>query len=167
MSMLMLSVGLVSADKPAHAGTCTLADGSSSATGFDEFGYNNCAHQFVGTCHSWYLGKFGGSDAQATAYCGVYDNDKLVMKWNEEWDRGNAEGWANPPYDAWENNQWNGKCDGCSGEIWHYKIAWVSDPENNQYPIWGQFAVLMSQGTTPDDGHIWETHEIPTGYGFY
>src|SRR3989344_1161030 len=87
----------------------TLPTFAFQAGGFAQYGYNLKARNFVGTCHSWYIGKFGGTDAQATAYCGAYDNDKLVMKWNAEWDRGNAENWVNPPYDAYLNNEWNGK----------------------------------------------------------
>ncbi len=92
------------------------------------------------------------------------------MKWNSEWDRGNEEGWSNPPYDAWENNEWNGQVDGGSGEVWHYKIKWVGTElensdrwEDGGYAIWGQFEVIMSQGTA--DGHFWDCHAIATGYG--
>lgn len=121
---------------------------------------------FVGTCQQWCEQKFfDGQPADCTGYCGeAYVNDKLVMKWNDEWNRGNEEGWSEPPYDAWLDNEWNGNCKDCSGEVWHYKIKWVSNPENNEYPIWGQFAVIMSQGTD-STGHIWQTHEIPNGYG--
>jgi len=93
------------------------------------------------------------------------------MKWNAEWDRDNNEGWSKPPYDAWENNEWNGMVPRGSGEIWHYKIIWVGS-EGSQYwreggyPIWGQFEVIMSHGVAGGE-HIWETlgHAIPTGYG--
>lgn len=141
--------------------------------GFDEFGYNDTARNFVGTCKGWHMGKFASTEADAEAYCGIYTNDKLVMKWNAEWDRGNAEGWTDPDgYDAWMNNEWNGKKDG-SGEVWHYKIVWVGDyvqdpsvlPEGS-YGIWGQFAVLMDQGTAGGE-HFWLTHGIPSGYGAY
>jgi len=145
-----------------------LADG-----GFDEFGYNDNARLFNGTCKSWHMGKFGSTEAGAEAYCGDYSNDQLVMKWNAEWDRGNAEGWSNPPYNAWENNEWNGAFPGGSGEVWHYKIVWVGNCIANPllvpdggYCIWGQFAVIMDQGVTPT-GHLWLTHASPTGYGFY
>ena len=150
-------------------GTCTLANGSDVPTGFDQYGYNRCAHQFVGTGSSWCL-EHGYS-----ANClGIYSPDRLVMKWNEEWDRGNAEDWLNPPYDAWENNNWNGKCDGCSGDVWHYKIKWVepcgadgTPTGDGGYCIWGQFEVLMDQGKDPSygPGHIWFAKAIPNGYG--
>ncbi len=147
--------------------------------GFDEFGYNNNARNFVGTCRSWHMGKFNSNTAQAEVYCGVYSDDHLVMKWNAEWDRGNDEGWANPPYNAWTDNQWNGQAAG-SGEVWHYKIAWDAGcaagiaPENAQkgdgYCLWGPFAMLMSQGTIPGaehQEHIWDVLLKPAGYGAY
>src|SRR3990170_7266858 len=81
-----------------------------AAGGFDQFGYNRTARIFNGTGSSWCLQR------GAPANClGIYSPDKLVMKWNAEWDRGNAEGWTDPPYDAWENNEWNGNTPGGSG----------------------------------------------------
>ena len=165
--MLVMPVGLVMAVKPSSAGTCTLANGNVVATGFDQYGYNRCAHQFVGTGSSWCLAR------GASANClGIYSPDKLVMKWNAEWDRGNAEGWSDPNgYRAWENNNWNGMCDGCSGEVWHYKIKWIglcgadgTPTGDGGYCLWGQFEVLMDQGTSGGE-HLWYTHAIPTGYG--
>ena len=113
------------------------------------------------------------NETYCNGYLGDYDNDKLVMKWNAEWDRGNAEGWSNPPYDAWENNQWNGSAPGGSGAVWHYKIVWVgpcgddcTPLANGGYCIWGQFATIMDQGT--DGGaHYWFAHALPSGYGSY
>ena len=140
------------------------------SAGFDEYGYNLKARNFVGTGWSWCMGKVG-DETWCTNYLGPYANDKLVMKWNAEWDRGNAEGWSNPPYDAWENNQWNGKVHGGSGEVWHYKFKWVGPcgaygtplPDGG-YCIWGQFEVVQSHGTA-GNMHYWDAHAIPTGYG--
>lgn len=136
--------------------------------GFDEFGYNDTARIFNGTGESWSLAKGLPAD-----YLGVYAKDKLVMKWNAEWDRGNDENWSNPPYAAWENNEWNGKVDGGSGEVWHYKIVWDKGCSDNGVPstegsycIWGQFATIMDQGTSGGE-HFWFTHGIPSGYGAY
>lgn len=139
--------------------------------GFNQYGYNYTARLFNGTGESWSLAKGLPAD-----YLGIYAQDKLVMKWNAEWDRGNAEGWLNPPYAAWENNEWNGMVEGGSQAVWHYKIVWVGDyvadpdliPEGG-YGIWGQFIVLMDQGKDPSfgPGHIWFTHANPTGYGAY
>lgn len=138
--------------------------------GFDEFGYNDTARNFVGTGSSWCLAKGYSSNC-----LGIYSQDKIVMKWNAEWDRGNIENWSEPPYNAWTDNEWNGKKDG-SGEVWHYKIVWVDDCgddytplPNGGYCIWGQFAVIMDQGHDPNvgPGHMWFTHANPTGYGAY
>lgn len=137
--------------------------------GFDQFGYNDKARIFNGPADGVDRvldGKVWGDP--------TYANDKVVMKWNAEWDRGNAEKWLYPPYKAWENNEWNGNVPGGSGEVWHYKIVWIGFPglPNSEplpeggYYIWGQFAVIMDQGTA-DAEHFWYTHAMPTGYGAY
>ncbi len=138
--------------------------------GFNEFGYNYTARNFNGTGLSWCVGKGIGDVAFCTAYMSPYANDKLIMKWNAEWDRGNGEGWSNPPYDAWENNEWNGRCKGCSGEVWHYKIQWSEACKNGTYVgdgycIWGQFEVLSDHGSTADHEHLIYAHSKPNGYG--
>lgn len=141
-----------------------------AAGGFDQFGYNDTARIFNGTGESWSLAKGLPAD-----YLGIYANDKLVMKWNAEWDRGNAENWSNGPYKAWTDNEWNGMKDG-SGAVWHYKIVWVGDytadsslVPDGAYGIWGQFAVIMDQGKDPSfgPGHLWFAHANPNGYGAY
>ena len=139
------------------------------AGGFDQFGYNRTAMIFNGPATGWCLQR--GSPENCL---GIYSKDKLVMKWNAEWDRGNAENWANPPYDAWLDNEWNGNTKGGSGAVWHYKIKWVgacgadytSLPDGG-YCIWGQFDVLMDQGRDPNigPGHIWFAKALPNGYG--
>jgi len=143
--------------------------------GFDQYGYNDTARLFNGTGLSWCLAK-GYSQSFCDAYLGLYINDKLVMKWNAEWDRGNQELWNNPPYNAWTDNEWNGAPKGGSGAVWHYKIAWVgpcgadyTPLPNGGYCIWGQFEVLMDQGIDPNlgSGHLFLTLAKPAGYGTY
>jgi hypothetical protein len=145
---------------------------NNTSHGFDDSGYNRSARIFNGTAMQWCMEKVGDP-----TWCGDYlgdtANDHLIMKWNAEWDRGNNEGWIDPPYDAWENNEWNGKVPGGSGDVWHYKIVWVgdcgADPSlvpTGGYCIWGQFAVLMDQGTS-DGVHEWLAHALPNGYGSY
>lgn len=146
--------------------------------GFDEYGYNTRARVFVGNGESWAMGKLGYTHEQAEAYMGPYAHDRLVMKWNAEWDRGNAEGWSNPPYAAWCTNQWNGMSgvewqggvtEG-SGETWHYKNIWIGpqgQPDGTPLPdggyiIWGQFEVIMSHGTF-DGEHFWDALAKPAG----
>ncbi len=143
--------------------------------GFDEFGYNRTARLFNGTGLSWCMGKLGWTEEQCRSHpaYGPYSDDKLVMKWNAEWDRGNAESWGSPPYDAWCDNQWNGMAPGGSGETWHYKTVWYGPcgpygtplPEGG-YCIWGQFQVVMSHGTF-ENAHFWDAHAIPSGHGVY
>lgn len=141
-----------------------------AAGGFDQFGYNRTARIFNGTGSSWCSAR------GAAANClGIYSPDKLVMKWNAEWDRGNAEGWTDPNgYAAWEDNEWNGNVKGGSGAVWHYKIKWDKGCTDNGVPsmsgaycIWGQFATIMDQGKDPSygPGHFWFAHASPNGYG--
>lgn len=92
-----------------------------SEAGFDEFRYNDTARIFNGTGADWCLARGDSADC-----LGIYSADKLVMKWNSEWDRGNAEGWTDPNgYDAYLNNVWNGKVPGGSGETEIFKCKWV------------------------------------------
>jgi len=135
-------------------------------------GYNYDARVFVGTGEMWAMQKFGWTHEQAHDYLGLYAHDKLVMKWNAEWDRGNAENWNNPPYNAYETNEWNGAFPGGSGEIWHYKIKWVGgshidgEPSlDGGYYIWGQFEVLLDHGTVKGDAHDFLAHALPNGFG--
>ena len=139
-----------------------------SDNGFNEYGYNYNARIFSGTGSNWCEAR----NLSATCLGSTYANDKIVMKWNAEWDRGNAENWANPPYSAWTNNHWNGNCANCSDEMWQYMIKWVGPELQNSeywaeggYAIWGQFEVLMDQGTYADGTHAFLAHAIPTGYG--
>lgn len=128
--------------------------------GFDQFGYNYTARIFNGIADGVDR-TFGGTSP--------YDNDHLVMKWNAEWDRGNDEGWANPPYSAWTTNEWNGKVKGGSGDVWHYKIIWVGPELENSpywkaggYALWGQFETIMDQGSSMNE-HFWYAHAKPNG----
>jgi hypothetical protein len=143
--------------------------GTVMAVGNGWSGYNWKARVFVGTASQWCLARGYPEDCM-----GIYSNDKLTMKWNAEWDRGNEEGWSNPPYNAYLNNEWNGAFPGGSGSVWHYNIKWIGPcgadytplPDGG-YCIWGQFEVLMDQGIDPNigPGHLWFAHAIPTGYG--
>lgn len=133
--------------------------------GFDEFGYNYGARIFNGKADGVDRiidGEVWGDD--------TYANDHLVMKWSEAWDDARFHGAEWTP-DAWCSNEWNGMVPGGSREVWHYKIIWVG-PEleasdywrDGGYSIWGQFEVIMDQGTVGGQ-HFWGTHAKPTGYG--
>ena len=145
--------------------------------GFDEFGYNYAARTFRGPADGIDRSLDGMVWGDPT-----YANDFLVMKWNAEWDRGNygpdgirdtADDWTDPPYDAWTNNEWNGKVPGGSGETWQYNMVWVgpcgnygTPVEGGGYCIWNQFAVILSQGTVGGE-HLWDVLASPAGYGSY
>ncbi|MBS7615109.1 hypothetical protein KEJ18_05200 [Candidatus Bathyarchaeota archaeon] len=133
--------------------------------GFDQFGYNYQARIFVG--------KADGVDRVLDgAVWGdpTYANDHLVMKWSKAWDDARFHGAPWTP-EAWCTNEWNGAFEGGSGEVWHYKIIWVG-PEledstywrEGGYPVWGQFEVIMDQGTV-DGKHIWGALATPNGLG--
>ena len=100
-----------------------------SAAGFDQYGYNETARIFNGLADGIDRNLDGTYFGNTT-----YANDKIVMKWNGEWDRGNDEGWSNPPYAAWIDNEWNGKKGG-SGSVWHYKIPWVGSCGAESAPL--------------------------------
>jgi hypothetical protein len=158
------------ADKPTGFDAQGNVTSQAAENGFDASGYNRTARIFSGTCLQWGTAKV--DDAWARNWCGDYINDKIIMKWNAEWDRGNDSSWSDPNgYAAWENNEWNGKVPGGSGEVWHYKIVWVNtvcsegDPVNGGSCVWGHFEILMSQGTTADNEHLWLDHATPNGYG--
>jgi hypothetical protein len=144
----------------------TVMPAAAAKGGFDEFGYNYTARLFVGPTDGVDRvldGKVWGDP--------TYAKDHLVMKWSKGWDDARFHGAAWGP-DAWENNEWNGKVPGGSGEVWHYEIIWVGPKLENSpywrdggYAVWGQFEVIMDQGTLPGEGHVWFAHAIPTGYG--
>jgi hypothetical protein len=133
--------------------------------GFDQFGYNYTARIFVG--------RADGVDRilDGTVWGDpTYANDHLVMKWSKAWDDARFRGAAWTP-DAWEDNEWNGNVPGGSGYTEHVKIVWVGSALEQSpywraggYGIWGQFEVIMDQGTDAS-GHVWYAHAIPTGYG--
>jgi hypothetical protein len=134
--------------------------------GFDQYGYNDNARIFNGSADGVDRNLDGTVWGDPT-----YAGDHVVMKWSAAWDKGNAEGWTGSYPNAWTTNEYNGKVPGGSGEVWHYKIVWVgSDLEDSPYwvdggyPVWGQFEVVMDQGTTPE-GHAVYAHGTPNGLG--
>lgn len=136
------------------------------ADGFDEFGYNYNARVFVGPADGvdrTLDGAVWGDPA--------YASDHLVMKWSKAWDDARYHGAPWTP-DAWVSNEWNGNVLGGSGEVWHYKIVWVGPELEDSpywrpggYPVWGQFEVILDQGVSPTDGHMWNALAHPAGYG--
>jgi hypothetical protein len=162
-------------------GSCTIY-GQTYQRGFDANGYNQCADNFNGTGASWCIAGNEGSQVNTEACInglGVYAPDKLVMKWNDAWDACNNYWKTHVGTEeaacagAWEDNEWNGRFPGGSGEAWHYKIVWIGScvdgttlPDGG-YCIWGAYETVMDQGIDPNvgPGHIWNALAKPNGYG--
>lgn len=106
----------------------------SGVGGFDTYGYNEKASIFVGTGLEWCEPRTNDPSA-CEEMLGPRINDRLIINWNEGWELGMAEEWANPPYNAWIKYIWNGKYKGGSGEIWHYKIEWTGSCRNGEIDI--------------------------------
>ena len=155
------------ADKPSSFDANGNATSLVADAGFNQFGYNYTARIFSGPADGVDKildGKVWGDP--------TYANDLLVMKWNAEWDRGYAEGWAYPPYAATLTNEWNGLVPGGSGWTEHVKIVWIGNCgadgvrlADGGYCIWGQFEVIMDQGLDPTAGHVWYALATPNGFG--
>lgn len=139
-----------------------------AANGFDQYGYNRTARVFNGTGASWSVAQ--GLPAN---YLGIYSNDNLVMKWNAEWDRGNATNWLAGPYGAYLDNEWNGNVPGGSGWTEHFKAVWIGSCAdgtmfpNGGYCIWGQFEAIFDRGMDPSHSPWILAHANPAGYGSY
>lgn len=155
--------------------TPSLVGAGGGGGGYDEYGYNRQARIFNGTGLSYCKAK-GFAELYCQLSMAPYANDKLIMKWNAEWDRGKAENWSKPPYNAWLSNEWNGAMPKGSGEVWHYKSVWVGDCAGNPglvpsggYCLWGQFATVMDHGTDKENAprHLWFAHATSSGYGSY
>lgn len=139
-----------------------------SANGFDQFGYNRDARVFVGPASGWCLARSAPADC-----LGIYSNDRLVMKWNADWDRGNTEGWTGS-YRAYLDNEWNGNVPGGSGWTEHFKAVWIgpcgadlTPLANGGYCIWGQFEAIFDRGMDPSHSPWTLAHASPAGYGSY
>jgi hypothetical protein len=165
-ALLMLGCQQDAVAPPQQSQNQQVASLSKLGTGFDEFGYNYQARLFQGLADGVDRVMDGMVNGDAT-----YANDHLVMKWSKAWDDARFNGAPWTP-DAWENNEWNGAFPGGSGEVWHYKIIWVG-PSGEESPywreggylVWGDFEVIMDQGTDADHVHSFLAHAYPTGYG--
>jgi hypothetical protein len=163
-----------------EGGTCTVPIRhilTRVPVGFDANGYNRCAHIFVGTFEGYCADRGQGPE------CGeVLGSTKLVMKWNEEWDRGNAEWWLNGPYSAYIDNEVKGVYGTSSDPTFpyprgtpfseHFKARWDAGCDasggvsstNGGGCIWGPFEVLMDQGSA-NGSKVWWAKLTPAGYG--
>ena len=145
--------------------------GSAVAAGSGSYpGYIFKANNFVGTYAQWcYQSGYGNN-----ATCGAtYGYDKLVMKWNNQWNNCNSNGYNNATYcaGAWVDNEINGRVANGDGTVWHYKIIWVGSSANQSsywlpggYSIWGNYEVIMDQGSYSNYTHIFNALATPNGY---
>lgn len=161
-----------------HTASATSAasvkSGSCTSTGFDQYGYNRCARNFVGVFGGWCADYGVGWDCMGAAWSQPYAplaNDHLVMKWNAAWDA--CDGSTAKCAGAWTDNELNGM--GPDGSKWteHAKIVWIGGNcgadltplADGGYCIWGQYEAVMDQGMSPDGTRYVLAHVTPGGYG--
>ena len=156
-------------------GTITDSAGNPIEVGFDQFGYNYQAHQFVGTYDSSDRvldGKYWGQTVE-------YADDNLDMKWSDDWlanvdcdgddklDRGLVNGVVGGLSKGWLTNHVNGDYLDADGVLQHFtefvKIGYVGPGG----PLWGTFKVLEDVYNDPAAGYHGATHYADPGLGHY
>ncbi len=171
LAVFLLSVTFVLAAKCAtiQKGELHASTGEILTTGFDNYGYNYQAHQ--------YLGLYGNYQRPPQVTDEGY---KLMMKWNDAWLANsdcNGDGlldrhYGFPSYDnseAWLTNHMSGEyVDGVTGELcnWTYFVKIISTSSNKgDYKaneiwytadgaeigpvIWGEFAITEEINNDP------------------
>ncbi len=163
-------------------GMVAVPAGAGASGGFNQYGYNWTARNFVGTYMQWCEAYLMDTE-QCLPYTFGSVSDLLIMKWNAAWDNCNATYTSSNPngdptvcQGAWVDNESIGTVPGGSGNVWHYKIAWSDacytsggqDPGvgGGAYCVWGNYVVLMDQGTFQGT-HTWNALATPNGYGTY
>ena len=140
-------------------GTITDSAGNPVTVGNDQYGYNYQSHMFNGT----YDGSDRNLDGTYWGSTGDYVNDKLMMKWSDDWtankdcngdgklDRGaNANGISQ----GWLTNHIEGDydSDGNGTQDAHYtyfvKIVWVGLGGS----LWGQYEIIQEVSNDPVGG---------------
>ena len=175
------SVAAVSSSMSAKGGNCTIPGKGVVPTGFDEFGYNRCAGNFVGLLGGWCADYGRGWDCLGLNSAGVadfkvynsYAKDHLVMKWNAAWDACNADYTPENCAGAWTDNQFNGMLPGGSRTTEHVKIVWIGGDcgadytklADGGYCVWNAYEALMDQGKGDDGVRYMLAHAAPSGYG--
>jgi len=170
-------------------GTITDSANNPINLGSDLYGYNYQAHMFNGT----YDSSDRTIDGMYFGSSGDYVDDKLIMKWSDEWlsnldcngdhklDRGlNAKtGVSTGESMGWLTNQVEGDYIGLDGDSHHYtyfvKIVFVGPAPSGTDPwaatrIWGTFATIEEVYNDPFGGyHGVDRSRLakPAGLGFY
>lgn len=143
-----------------QGGTITDSVGNPVSVGFDQYGYNYQAHQFVGT----YDSSDRNIDGTYWGSTGDFVDDSLAMKWSDDWlanrdcdlngklDRGSA-----APYgtsQGWLTNHVIGDydSDGDGSQDAHFtdfvKIVWVGPGGD----LWGQYTIVQEVWNDPVGG---------------
>jgi len=149
--------------------------GNPLETGFDMYGYNYQAHLFDGT----YDSSDRKLDNKYWGQTGDYVDDKLQMKWSDEWlsnvdcngdhklDRGLINGFPTNVSAGWLTNHVNGDYLDTYGVLQHYtyfvKIGYFG-PES---PLWGSYDVLEEVYNDPAAGFHGVTIYTDPGLGFF
>lgn len=145
---------------------------------------NENANVFIGTGFEWCMELGYGNEYLCDMFYGTFANDKVVMKWSDEWEKGEAEYWANPPYNkAWVIESWNGNVKDGSGYSQYWKYRWDEGCATTHTPsatggyCWGSapFIILMERWKVPYSPYPWWTwqyidgkwynHAAPAGVG--
>lgn len=170
-----------------QSGELLTSTGETITTGFDEYGYNYQAHQ--------YIGLYGNYQRPPEP---VDDGYKLMMKWNDAW-LSNVDCDGNGLLDrhygyttytdsgAWLTNHMSGEyIDGGTGEVCHWTyFVKIITPSSDDYAdggiwytadgteigpvIWGAFAVIEEVSNDPcagENGILYHSPS-PVGFGLY
>lgn len=135
--------------------------GNTLAPGYDKYGYNYQAHMFNGT----YDSSDRNLDGTYFGQTGDFVDDKLMMKWSDEWianvdcngdkllDRGLVNGVVKGVSMGWLTNEVNGDYTDAGNTVRHYtdfvKIVWTGPGS----PLWGQYSVIQEVLNDPAQGY--------------
>lgn len=135
--------------------------GNVIVSGYDQFGYNYQAHMFNGT----YDSSDRVLDGKYWGQTGDFVDDKLMMKWSDEWianvdcnsdgklDRGLVNGVVGGTSLGWLTNQINGDYTDFNGVVRHFtdfvKIVWTGPGSS----LWGQYSIVQEVLNDPAGGY--------------
>lgn len=174
-ALIILSTAMIGTSKSncqtIKDGTITDTAGNVIVTGFDQFGYNYQAHQFEGT----YDSSDRTIDGTYWGGTGDYVDDKLSMKWSDDWisnrdcngdnklDRGSAgisQGWLTNHVVGDYDSDGDGTQDAHWTEF--TKIVWVGAGGS----LWGQYEIIQDVINDPADGLNGISVKLPSpGFG--
>jgi hypothetical protein len=144
-----------------QSGLITDSAGNPVTVGYDQFGYNYQAHMFNGT----YDSSDRVLDGTYWGDTGDYVDDKLMMKWSDEWlsnvdcdedgklDRGLVGGDVGGVSLGWLTNHVEGDYVDGSGDVQHFtsftKVVWTGPGS----PLWEQYTAIEDVYNDPAAGY--------------